>query len=148
MKKESATKGGISIKAQASAELIIITAIFFLIFIAFIFVAYKNSDILDSVITEKYAKDKASRVAQEINAAYISGDGYFRTAQPIVSRTGQEYNIAINSTTKMVLVEWTFKDQNRVYGYPILTSNVTGNLLKADTSEMNFTNTKGQVVIG
>ncbi len=134
-------------KSQVSAELIIIFSVVFIVFAVLVIVASKNNDMLELSINEKYAKSQAQYLASEINNAYAAGNGFSKQISlPITLRTGTEYNLTINNTMRIVAVQWQVRE-NRVYSYPLITSNVTGKLSDFDKTNITIKNQNSQIVI-
>ncbi len=134
-------------KSQVSAELIIIFSVVFVVFAALVIAAYKNNDLLESSINEKYAKSQAQHLASEINNAYTAGNGFSKQiALPVSLRTGADYNLTINNTMRSVAAQWQVRE-SRTYSYPLTTSNVTGKLSDFNKTSISIANQNGQIII-
>lgn len=134
-------------RAQVSVDWIIMFA-FLLILLLFMFVTVRDRDAeMISTSTKLYAKAVSDKVAGEINAVYLAGDGTSKTVGlPATLKDGTVYTVIIYPEARKVEIRWIYRNQTMHYSSPMLSKNLAGNLTRI-SNDISISNSKGVITI-
>mgnify|MGYP001615436703 CR=1 FL=1 len=134
-------------KSQVSAEFIIIISVLMIIFIAIISSSKPKENQLNEIRAEIYAAAEAEKLAEEISAVYLAGDGASKEVVfPSSLREGSNYHLTIYPISHLVLINYSSEGRQRAYSSTIVTAEVSGNISMIN-SAITLRNINGVVTI-
>ena len=128
-------------KAQITVELIIITAVAFILLL-YIFNIFNDKirDANDKKLEFK-AREIGDKIANGINSVYFSGDNSKINIVLPNKINNKDYSVNLFPSAHLVEVKWN----NFLYTSPIITSNV--NNTNIQNKELNLSNLNGRIFI-
>ena len=126
-------------KSQVATEFILILSILLIVFLSFmVFHERRETEFLGKQ-DELAAKITAEKVAISINAAYLLGDGAIHKI--IIPDKQKIDSISISPQSREVITSY----KGRHYSYPLLTSNISEQILVNRT--YTIYNRQGEIII-
>ena len=134
-------------KSQVSAEFIIIISVLMIMFIAIISSSKPKENHLNEIRTEIYAASEAEKLAEEINAVYLAGEGASKEVIfPSSLREGSNYHLTVYPISHVVLINYSSEGRQRTYSSTIVTSGISGDISMIN-SAITLRNINGAVTI-
>ena len=116
-------------KAQISTEFIIIASVVLVVFLVIFTIIDKRNDEFFASRTKIYVKELCDKVATEINAIFLAGNGATkRIILPETLKDDTDYLVNVYPTSHLVEIQWIYRDEVRQYTCPILFDDLTGDL--------------------
>lgn len=134
-------------KSQTIAEFIIMLSVVLVIFVVFFNVFDETRDEISILNAELLAKQQAQKLASGIDSVYLAGSGSrMNVYLPDTLKGGINYNITIMPQKHILYVQYSHFQDTRVYQFPIITGNITGNTTDINGG-INLTNTDGEIFV-
>lgn len=137
----------IGCRAQTSVEFILILSIAFSVFLLVLSVVDdRNTDALRrrSILLARATLESFSA---DVNRVAISGSGTRKTHELIEGKSDiGNYTIVITPHARIAEIRWQYKNQNKFYSVPLITSNISGNL-SLKPGRITLSNNNGGVQI-
>jgi len=117
-------------KGQAATDMLLSFAFLLIVFLIVLVIVKQRTDFSVKEQVRLEAKEVADRLAQEINSVYLAGEGMEKNYYLPGSLRGKDsYNLSIYAEHGFVEVMWIALGETRVYDAPLITRDVTGDLV-------------------
>lgn len=136
------------IKAQISAEFVIIASIALVVFLIVFAIIDKRNSNLYSTKTMLYARQESDSLANSINTVFLAGDGARKVISlPETLKDSSNYTINIYPTFHLIEITWDYLGKNKQYTSTLITSNITGSTSSLSNITLTITNNDGGISI-